>query len=65
MAQTYRTTEVAQRIGIHPNTVRMYEEWGLIAKPKRMANGYRVFNEMHIDQFQLARTALHIELFGP
>ena len=27
---TYMTSEVAKIIGIHPNTVRMYEEWGLI-----------------------------------
>ena len=24
---TYTTSEVAKIIGIHPNTVRMYEEW--------------------------------------
>ena len=29
----YRTSEVAQMMGIHPNTVRFYEEWGLITKP--------------------------------
>lgn len=26
----YRTSEVAKMMGIHPNTVRFYEEWGLI-----------------------------------
>lgn len=30
-------------IGIHPNTVRLYEELKLIPKPERRANGYRVF----------------------
>ena len=35
---TYTTTEVAKIIGIHPNTVRMYEEWGLIEKAKRKEN---------------------------
>ena len=32
---TYRTTEVATAIGIHPNTVRLYEELGLIPTPER------------------------------
>ena len=39
---TYRTSEVAEKIGIHPNTVRLYEELGLIPRPQRQGNGYRV-----------------------
>ena len=35
----YSTGQVAKITGIHPNTVRMYEEWGLIHKPERKANG--------------------------
>lgn len=58
----YRTSQVAAIIGIHPNTVRLYEEWGLISKPRRLKNGYRLFTELHIRQFRLARTALQIEL---
>lgn len=29
--RTYSTAEVAMIIGIHPNTVRLYEEWGMIS----------------------------------
>ncbi len=35
----YKTSEVASIIGVHPNTVRLYEEWGLISKPERLENG--------------------------
>ena len=42
---TYKTAQVAQMIGIHPNTVRLYEEVKLIPKPERRANGYRVFTD--------------------
>ena len=49
-------------IGIHPNTVRMYEDLELIPKPFRKSNGYRVFSDVHIDQFRLARTAFQIEV---
>ncbi|MCC0656097.1 MerR family transcriptional regulator [Clostridioides sp. ES-S-0123-01] len=59
---TYTTSEIADLIGIHPNTVRLYEELELIPKPKRNPNGYRIFNDFHIEQFKFARTALKIEV---
>ena len=59
---TYTTTEVARIIGIHPNTVRMYEEWGLIPLAERKSNGYRVFTDFHIEQLRLARIAFQIEV---
>ena len=58
----YKTSEVARIIGIHPNTVRLYEELELIPKPERRENGYRVFTDFHIEQFRLARTALKVEV---
>lgn len=60
--KTYRTAEVAAIIGVHPNTVRLYEEWELIPKPERQENGYRIFTDFHIRQMQLARTAFQIEI---
>ena len=62
---TYTTTEVAKIIGIHPNTVRMYEEWGLIPLAERKPNGYRVFTDYHIEQLKLARIAFQIEVSAP
>ncbi|MGF7059051.1 MerR family transcriptional regulator [Brassicibacter mesophilus] len=62
MTNTYQTSEVARIIGIHPNTVRLYEELELIPKPERRQNGYRVFTDFHLEQFRLARTALEVEV---
>lgn len=59
---TYKTAEIAAIIGIHPNTVRLYEELELIPKPERQPNGYRNFTDFHIQQFQLARIAFQIEV---
>lgn len=59
---TYKTSEVAHAIGIHPNTVRLYEELGLIPKAERKQNGYRVFTDFHIEQIKLARIALEVEV---
>ena len=61
-SKTYKTSEVAKIIGIHPNTVHLYEELEFIPKPERQPNGYRVFTEFHLAQFQLARTALEVEV---
>jgi len=58
----YRTSEVARIIGIHPNTVRLYEKLELIPKPERRQNGYRIFTDFHLAQFRLARTALKVEV---
>lgn len=62
MMNTYKTAEIAKKIGIHPNTVRLYEELELIPKPERLPNGYRVFTDFHIEQFKLARLAFQIEV---
>lgn len=59
---TYKTAEVAAIIGIHPNTVRLYEKLKLIPKPERLSNGYRVFTEFHIKQCQMIRLAFQIEV---
>jgi DNA-binding transcriptional MerR regulator len=59
---TYKTSDIAHRIGIHPNTVRLYEELELIPRAKRKANGYRVFTDFHMEQIKLVRTAFQIEV---
>lgn len=59
---TYTTSQIAKIIGIHPNTVRMYEDFELVPKPLRKSNGYRIFTDLHIMQFKLARTAFQIEV---
>ena len=59
---TYKTAEVAAIIGIHPNTVRLYEKLKLIPKPERLSNGYRVFTDFHIWQCRLIRLAFQIEV---
>lgn len=59
---TYSTSQIAKIVELHPNTVRIYEEWGLIQKPERKNNGYRVFYDIHIKQFELVKKALQIEV---
>jgi DNA-binding transcriptional MerR regulator len=51
----YRTSDLARAVGIHPNTVRRYEGWGLLPPVQRSANGYRRYTQKHMDCLRLAR----------
>lgn len=62
MGQVYSTSDIAGIFGIHPNTVRLYEELKLIPAPERGDNGYRIFTQLHIDHFILARKAFEVEI---
>lgn len=53
--KTFRTSELAHEVGIHPNTVMRYIEWGLIPPVERTPAGYRIFTQRHLDCLRLAR----------
>ncbi len=53
-----RTSDIAKAVGVHPNTVRLYEEWGYLSLVPRSRSGYRLFTETHLDQMRLAWTVL-------
>jgi DNA-binding transcriptional MerR regulator len=57
--KSLRTSDIATAVGVHPNTVRLYEEWGFLPPIPRTVSGYRQFNEFHLDQMRFARTTLH------
>lgn len=48
------TSDLARAVGVHPNTVRRYAEWGLIPPVQRSANGYRLFTWQHLDCLRVA-----------
>lgn len=51
----YKTSDIARKTNIHPNTVRFYEEIGLISPVPRADNGYRLFNKRHLFQVKVLR----------
>ncbi|MBN2305006.1 MAG: MerR family DNA-binding transcriptional regulator [Anaerolineae bacterium] len=53
-----RTSDIAQAVGVHPNTVRLYEAWGFLPPVPRSPSGYRLFTPVHLEQMRLARIAL-------
>ena len=52
-----RTSDISKAVGVHPNTVRLYEVWGFLPPIPRSASGYRLFTEAHLEQMRLARLA--------
>jgi len=54
-----RTSQLAKAAKVHPNTVRLYEQWGLLPPVERNPfNNYRRFTEKHLDQLLLVRQVL-------
>jgi len=65
MTRNYlRTSEIANAVGVHPNTVRLYEEWGLLPPVPRTPAGYRMFSQAHLDQMKLIRLAMNFTWMG-
>lgn len=60
-----RTSDIAKAVGVHPNTVRLYEERGFLPHIPRSASGYRLFTAAHLGQMRLAWTVLHTPWPGP
>jgi hypothetical protein len=54
-----RTSDIAAAVGVHPNTVRLYEQWGFLPPIPRSPSGYRLFTQDHLEQMRLARMAIH------
>jgi DNA-binding transcriptional MerR regulator len=54
-AKFLRTSDLARLVGVHPNTVRKYGDWGLIPPVERSPSGYRIFTRQHLDCMRLAR----------
>jgi DNA-binding transcriptional MerR regulator len=54
-----RTSDLAKAVGVHVNTVRLYEEWGFLPPVPRSPTGYRLFTQVHLEQMRLARMAMH------
>lgn len=54
-----KTSQIAEAVGVHSNTVRLYEEWGFLPPIPRAPNGYRRYTTAHLEQMRLGRMALH------
>ena len=49
--------DLASRIGVQPEAIRYYERRGLLPKPQRAANGYRVYGQEHLHRVEFIKSA--------
>jgi DNA-binding transcriptional MerR regulator len=59
-----KTSDIAKTLGVHVNTVRLYEEEGFLPPIPRSTNGYREYSPMHLEQAKLVRLTLHWPYLG-
>ncbi|WP_395377187.1 MerR family transcriptional regulator [Marinicella sp. W31] len=52
-----KTAELMKHVEIEKDTLRYYEKIGLISKPARLTNGYRVYTEKTIQEIKFIRMA--------
>lgn len=56
----WRAGELAQAAGVSRDTLRHYERKGVLARPRRAANGYRLYPPDALRRVRLVRRALRV-----
>jgi len=59
-----RTSDIARALGVHVNTVRLYEASGFLPAIPRAANGYRQYTPLHLEQARLVHLTLQWPYLG-
>ena len=59
-----RTSDIAKAVGVHPNTIRLYEKLGFLPPVPRNSSGYRLFTQDHLAHARLIRLALRLTWLG-
>src|SRR5580693_637472 len=62
MSKTYRISEVAERTGFSPPTIRYYEQIGVVPAPPRRESGYRVYDDRGLDRLAFVARAKQLGL---
>lgn len=57
-----RIGELAQQTGVAVETLRYYEQQGLLAKPARTAANFRIYTQQHIEQVTFIRQCRLLDL---
>lgn len=62
---SYTIAEVAEAVGVPPSTLRYYESQGIVRRPPRGANGYRMYEDRDVARLQFAAGARRLNLSLP
>jgi MerR family transcriptional regulator, copper efflux regulator len=58
---TYRISELAERVGLPPSTLRFYEQAGLVPA-RRSDSGYRLFGDQAVERIEVITTGKRLGL---
>ncbi len=58
--ENLRSGELARLAGVSTDTLRHYERKGVLARPRRGANGYRAYGPEAVERVRLVRRALAV-----
>lgn len=53
-------SDVAKKTGLTSKAIRFYEEKGVVTPPLRSENGYRHYDDHHLDELNLLRQARQV-----
>lgn len=53
-------SDVAKKTGLTSKAIRFYEQKGLVTPPLRGENGYRSYNQQHLNELTLLRQARQV-----
>ncbi|AST71534.1 Cu(I)-responsive transcriptional regulator [Kosakonia cowanii] len=53
-------SDVAKKTGLTSKAIRFYEQKGLVTPPLRGENGYRTYNQQHLNELTLLRQARQV-----
>ncbi|WP_026700637.1 MerR family transcriptional regulator [Salibacterium aidingense] len=51
----FKPKEIAESLNISTSALRHYESWGIVPRPARTKNGYRLYTEIHFAYFRCIR----------
>ena len=57
-----RVAELAELVGVSPDTIRYYERAGLLPRPPRTRSGYRSYDTQAIDRLRFIQGAQRLGL---
>jgi len=56
-SEMIRIGHLASRIGVQPEAIRYYERRGLLPRPRRGPNGYRIYTAEHLERVEFIKKA--------
>ena len=60
MGKMMNISDVAKKTGLTSKAIRFYEQKGLMTPPLRGENGYRSYNQQHLNELTLLRQARQV-----